>query len=549
VNVTGSGSVIKNPDQAVYAVGDTVELTAVPATGWTFDGWSGDATGLENPITVTVNSDMVVDADFALGPAIEYTLDVTLTGSGQVVLNPPGGVYSEGTTVELTAVGDPGWQFSGWNGDLTGSTNPAGIIMTKDYFVGATFDVDTIPPVISNIEVNPNSTSATITWTTNEPATSAVEYGQTTGYELGLVEDLTDVTSHTITLTDLIPGVTYHYRITSTDRADLSTTTIDQVFNLTGGPFIDFWYGTDQNFGHIGISQRWVNILGNVSDPDGVDFLRYSLNGGPNIEAMVRPDTYTYNKRLENPGDFNIEIAVAELVVGVNQLNLIARDLLGNESVRSVTINYENQNTWPSTYSIDWNTAPSIPAVAQIVDGLWTIEGNTVRTVEPGFDRLIAIGDIAWTDYEVTVPVMVHWIDEDYTNTADAPNVGLLCRWQGHTEDGRKPSLQWWPLGTFAAYRWWPYFQFQMFFVAYNATDSSGLDIDLGVEYIYKLRAETISNQSVYKLKVWRSSDPEPVNWLMDEGEGPYDLKNGSIMLVAHNADVSFGEVTIVPIQ
>jgi hypothetical protein len=35
----------------------------------------------------------------------------------------------------------------------------------------------------------------------------------------------------------------------------------------------------------------------------------------------------------------------------------------------------------------------------------------------------------------------------------------------------------------------------------------------------------------------------------MDEGEGPYDLKNGSIMLVAHNADVSFGEVTIVPIQ
>jgi hypothetical protein len=422
-----------------------------------------DATG--GSVTVIASDDLLPDgrtvstcADAVRFILLPVHVTVNTNGSGSVSLNPSGGVYTEGTMVELTAVADSGWIFDGWSGDITGNENPKAIAIYNDVEVTAIF----------------------------------TEIGNTP-------------------------------------------------------PIIDVWYGANQNFGHVGIPQRWINILGNVSDPDGVDLLRYALNGGPSVEATVAPNPY--NKRLENPGDFNIEIAVSELVVGVNQLNLTARDLRGAESVRTITINFDNQNTWPSAYTINWSTAPSIPAVAQIVDGLWNIEGNTVRTVEPGFDRLIAIGDIAWTDYEVTVPVTVHWIDEDYTLPADAPNVGLICRWQGHTEDGSKPSFQWWPLGTFAAYRWWPYFQFQMFFVAYNIADNSGLDIDLGVEYIYKLRAETISNQSVYKLKVWRSSDPEPVNWLMDEGEGPYDLKNGSIMLVAHNADVSFGEVTIVPIQ
>ena len=42
VTASGSGSVLKNPDQPSYPPGETVELTAVPDAGWTFEGWSVD---------------------------------------------------------------------------------------------------------------------------------------------------------------------------------------------------------------------------------------------------------------------------------------------------------------------------------------------------------------------------------------------------------------------------------------------------------------------------------------------------------------------------
>ena len=105
VNATGSGSVSKNPDRTAYVPGETIELTAVPDAGWTFGGWSGDALGPDNPIAVTVDADLVIDANFVPVPVVEYALDVTTVGSGQVALDPPGGIYIEGTPVALTAAG------------------------------------------------------------------------------------------------------------------------------------------------------------------------------------------------------------------------------------------------------------------------------------------------------------------------------------------------------------------------------------------------------------------------------------------------------------
>jgi uncharacterized repeat protein (TIGR02543 family) len=71
-----------------------------------------------------------------------YTLTVNITGQGSVTLNPPGGTYNAGTNVTLTAVADPGWVFSGWSGDLTGSTNPETITMDSNKTVTATFTQD-----------------------------------------------------------------------------------------------------------------------------------------------------------------------------------------------------------------------------------------------------------------------------------------------------------------------------------------------------------------------------------------------------------------------
>jgi uncharacterized repeat protein (TIGR02543 family) len=78
VDTVGSGSVAREPDQATYDPGTPVELTAVPDDGWDFSGWSGDASGTDNPVTVTMNSNLNVTATF-----VEAQWSLQLNGMDQ----------------------------------------------------------------------------------------------------------------------------------------------------------------------------------------------------------------------------------------------------------------------------------------------------------------------------------------------------------------------------------------------------------------------------------------------------------------------------------
>lgn len=63
---TINGTVVKNPNQTLYASGSTVELTAVPATGYHFIGWSGDAISSLNPTSVSMTKDLHITASFGI---------------------------------------------------------------------------------------------------------------------------------------------------------------------------------------------------------------------------------------------------------------------------------------------------------------------------------------------------------------------------------------------------------------------------------------------------------------------------------------------------
>jgi poly(beta-D-mannuronate) lyase len=75
-------------------------------------------------------------------------------GSGTVTFDPPNGVYSKGTVVTLTATPDTGYQFSGWDGDLSGSENPTTILMDAHKSITATFIAGT------DFQVNDDQSSA-----------------------------------------------------------------------------------------------------------------------------------------------------------------------------------------------------------------------------------------------------------------------------------------------------------------------------------------------------------------------------------------------------
>jgi len=72
---------------------------------------------------------------------VEYSVNVTVspTGSGDVRLNPPGGLYLPGTRVSLTPIPRQGYAFSHWEMDLEGSNVPALLVMDRSKNVSAVF--------------------------------------------------------------------------------------------------------------------------------------------------------------------------------------------------------------------------------------------------------------------------------------------------------------------------------------------------------------------------------------------------------------------------
>ena len=138
LNVTSTnGSVVKNPSQATYNHGTSVQLTATPNTGYTFTSWSGDATGSTNPLTVSMTSNKNITANYT-AVAGSFTLNVTAV-NGTVVKNPDLVGYVSGASVQLTATPSSGYTFTSWSSDATGSVNPVTVVMNSNKNVTANF--------------------------------------------------------------------------------------------------------------------------------------------------------------------------------------------------------------------------------------------------------------------------------------------------------------------------------------------------------------------------------------------------------------------------
>jgi uncharacterized repeat protein (TIGR02543 family) len=156
VDGTGSGTVTSSPSgincpgdcSEVYDYNTMVTLTATPATGSDFTGWSGDCTGTD-PCVVTMDQARSVTATFTLQM---FTLSVSKGGAGSgSVSSSPAGIdcgsdcsedYDYNTEVTLTATPDTGSVFGGWGGDCTG-TGACVVTMDQARSVTANFEVGT----------------------------------------------------------------------------------------------------------------------------------------------------------------------------------------------------------------------------------------------------------------------------------------------------------------------------------------------------------------------------------------------------------------------
>ncbi|MBN1514171.1 MAG: DUF1349 domain-containing protein [Phycisphaerae bacterium] len=316
------------------------------------------------------------------------------------------------------------------------------------------------------------------------------------------------------------------------------------------GPTIDVWHGPDQTFGSPGVPQRWVNILGNASDPDGVAGLSYRLNNGEIRPLSLGPDT----RRLLLPGDFNIDVDYADLLPGPNEIEIFAMDVNSNGSATAVTVNYAAGNTWPLPYGVDWSNVQQLSDAVQIVDGKWGLSSNGVRPIEVGYDRGFVVGDrYAWTDYEILLPITIHSIDPlGYLWPSVSPGVGIMFRWQGHTKWGDwQPWIFWRPNGASAWYDYigGPHLEMQGD-TSVIAIDTSGRTLDYDTPYYWKVRVETVPDTgSVYCMKVWEVGTAEPVGWDLTGWQGLDDVPCGSILVLAHHVDATFGNIAVAPVS
>lgn len=170
VHITGSGQVQRDPP-GPYTAGQAVKITAVPAPGWHFTGWSGDLAGTANPLTFAIVENLTVYSAFAPNPPPDDppdpppddpvgdpapdppdnppvdeppepvpapAVEVHVAGAGTVERDPPG-PYAPGQLITLTAQAETGWAFAGWSGSLNGHQNPHAATVTATLEVTATF--------------------------------------------------------------------------------------------------------------------------------------------------------------------------------------------------------------------------------------------------------------------------------------------------------------------------------------------------------------------------------------------------------------------------
>jgi peroxiredoxin len=164
---------------------------------------------------------------------------------------------------------------------------------------------DTGAPSISSIAAGSlTKTSATITWTTNELADSFVEYGTDTSY--GAIAGQEDsVTNHSVVLTGLTPGTTYHFRVKSTDGNDNQTTSSDNTFTTVEIDRTPPKIALAPYEAVYAISKP--TISGTVTDDlSGVDSLSYTLDG---INFIPISGTASFNIALEfADGNYRLQV-------------------------------------------------------------------------------------------------------------------------------------------------------------------------------------------------------------------------------------------------
>jgi hypothetical protein len=249
-----------------------------------------------------------------------------------------------------------------------------------------TWSCDLVPPQItSGPTVSAiGETSATISWTTNEPCTSRLDYGRNGPFNIQSIPDNTFKTNHQVVLTGLNSGSVYYYKVSVTDAAD--------NLNTSGGAFFETLpVGSGPvELGVIGIQNyrppateafEFFTLYAYVnSNVAGVDRVAFFLNG-----KLVGRDHSPTGNRYEvhfSPAAWGL---TRDSWYGQDHtLQVQAYNLLGEPAVQVATVQPEPTRLAPGRALI---TSPG-SGYEMLIDGAVAPSGTTLKVWGYGVEYL-----------------------------------------------------------------------------------------------------------------------------------------------------------------
>jgi len=355
------GNVTTTPSMNIYPAGTSVTLTADPSSGYEFNKWEGDVTGTSNPAKITMNANKDITAVFTQS---NYTLTIqnSPADGGSVTKVPNQDQYTSGTTVTLTANPNSDYEFSKWEGDVAGTTNP--ITVTMD----ANKNLTAVYTVVENPVISLSRTNLTFTATQggSDPASQTVNITNGgNGTLSGLTKTFPNGTPTWLSVTlnqSIAPAVltvkpsmsnpfggsfapgTYTTRIAiSSTVASNSPQYIDVTFTITAPSSITVYASSDNSVGSSSLDSQVANtVYSNDYLGVGVNYA-WLIFGGYN--------SFITASALK----FNVQSQIAGRTISSAKLRLYVQALRGDFTITpkikvgAIAINWNS-----STLTYNW---------------------------------------------------------------------------------------------------------------------------------------------------------------------------------------------------
>ncbi len=279
---------------------------------------------------------------------------------------------------------------------------------------------DQTPPIISNIQViNITTTSVTITWETDELATSILYYGETDSYG-SQVDNNNFLTSHSVDLANLIPDTEYHFKIWVRDSnfnpaesADQTFATLsDAVLYVPGAPTL------------LAISPSILNI---VLDPNGnEDDVLYLINETTTGLYLQSDGTLDMTEEWQSYNSWG---------------SLLGKNIAGLSENTEYTFQVMAQN---NTDQSDWSESASKYTLINKPDELVLVDaGSDFITIEAN-GSLPNLGDGLTTLWFENIDTGQNsdWItDTGWTNIGLSPSTDYSFRVKARNGDGEETDF------------------------------------------------------------------------------------------------------------